>query len=152
NPFALFQQNMELCKKMFEIAVGSSKIAPDPRDWRFQDETWTKNPFFHRLSQAYLAMTDAVEKMIPEGLSDDDHARARLAADIVTSAFAPSNTLIGNPAAVLRAIATRSDSVAKGFRNFLSDWLNNEGMPSQVDDSQFQVGKNLGITPGKVVH
>jgi polyhydroxyalkanoate synthase len=152
NPFALFQQNMALYQNMVEIALGSSKIAPDPRDWRFQDDTWTKNPFFHRLSQAYLAMTDAIEKMIPEGLSDDDRARARLATDIVTSAFAPTNTLMGNPAAVLRAIETRGDSVAKGFRNFVSDWLNNEGMPSQVDDSKFQVGKNLGITPGKVVH
>jgi polyhydroxyalkanoate synthase len=152
NPFTLFQHNMELYRNLVEIAMGSSAIAPDSRDWRFQDETWTKNPFYRRLSQAYLAMTDAIEKMIPEDLSDDDRARAQLASDIVTSAFAPTNTLLGNPAAALRAIETKGDSVAKGFRNFVDDWLNNEGMPSQVDDSKFQVGKNLGVTPGKVVH
>ncbi|MDR2856584.1 MAG: alpha/beta fold hydrolase [Novosphingobium sp.] len=152
NPFTLFQQNMALCRNLFEIALGSSQITPEARDWRFQDEAWTRNPFYRRLSQAYLAMTDAVEQMIPEGLSQEDNARARLAADIVTSAFAPTNTLLGNPAATLRAIETRGDSVTKGFRNFVDDWLNNEGMPSQVDDSKFQVGKNLGVTPGKVVH
>jgi polyhydroxyalkanoate synthase subunit PhaC len=152
DPFAMFQRNMELYQTFIDIALGNSNIAPDARDWRFQDETWAKNPFYRRLSQAYLAMTDAVEKMIPEDLSNDDRARAQLAADIVTSAFSPTNTLIGNPAAALRAIETRGGSVAKGFRNFVDDWLNNEGMPSQVDDSKFQVGKNLGITPGKVVH
>jgi polyhydroxyalkanoate synthase subunit PhaC len=152
DPFAMFQRNMELYQSFIDIALGNSTIAPDARDWRFQDETWAKNPFYRRLSQAYLAMTDAVEKMIPEDLSGDDRARAQLAADIVTSAFSPTNTLIGNPAAALRAIETKGDSVARGFRNFVDDWLNNEGMPSQVDDSKFQVGKNLGITPGKVVH
>ena len=152
DPFALFQQNMELYQKMFDIALGNSTITPNPRDWRFQDETWSKNPFYRRLSQAYLAMVEAVEKMIPEDLSDDDRSRAQLAAEIVTSAFSPTNTLLGNPKAALRAIETKGDSVAKGFRNFVDDWLNNEGMPSQVDDSKFQVGKNLGITPGKVVH
>jgi polyhydroxyalkanoate synthase len=152
NPMTLFQQNLELSQKFFEIAFGSSDIAPDARDWRFQDETWSKNPFYHRLSQAYIAMKDAVEQMIPEGLADDDRSRAELAADIVTSAFAPTNTLMGNPAAMKRAIETKGDSLAKGFRNFVDDWLNNEGMPSQVDDSSFKVGKNLGVTPGKVVH
>ena len=65
---AMFEQGMDLYKSMFEIALGKSKIAPDPRDWRFQDEAWTSNPFYKRLSQAYLAMTDAVEEMIPEEL------------------------------------------------------------------------------------
>ena len=152
NPMTLFQQNMDLYRNMVEIMMGTSKIEPDARDWRFQDETWTKNPVYRRLSQAYLAMTEAVEKMIPENLSDDDRARAQLAADIVTSAFAPTNTLLGNPKAAMRAIETKGDSLARGFRNFVDDWLNNEGMPSQVDASKFQVGKNLGITPGKVVH
>src|SRR5690606_23804950 len=123
SPFALFQQNMELYQSFVDIALGQSKIAADPRDWRFQDETWTKNPFYRRLGQAYLAMTEAVEKMIPDDLSDDDRSRAQLAAEIVTSAFAPTNTLIGNPAAALRAIETKGDSVAKGFRNFVDDWL-----------------------------
>lgn len=152
NPMTMLQQNMELAQKFFDIAMGSSKIAPDPRDWRFQDETWTKNPFYSRLSQAYLAMTEAVHGMIPDDLADDDRSRAQLAAEIVTSAFSPTNTLAGNPAAMMRAIETRGGSLAKGFRNFVDDWLNNGGMPSQVDDSKFQVGKNLAVTPGKVVH
>ncbi len=152
NPSTLFQQNLELSRKFFEIALGSSDIAPDARDWRFRDDTWSKNPFYQRLSQAYIAMKDAVEQMIPEGLAGDDRSRAELAADIVTSAFAPTNTLMGNPAAIKRAIETRGDSLARGFRNFVDDWLHNEGLPSQVDDSSFKVGKNLGVTPGKVVH
>ena len=152
DPFALFQQNLELAKTFYGIAIGASQIAPDPRDWRFQDDVWSKNPFYKRLSQAYLALSEAVEQMIPDDLEPDARARAQLVSDIVTSTFSPTNTLIGNPAAMMRAIETRGDSLAKGFRNFLADALNNDGMPSQVDDSQFEVGKNLAVTPGKVVH
>ena len=152
NPAALMQQNMNLAKSMMEIAMGTSKIAPDARDWRFQDETWTKNPFYSRLGQAYLAMSEAVAELIPDSLAPDERSRAQLATEIVTTAFAPTNTLAGNPAAMLRAIETRGDSLAKGFRNFVHDWLNNEGMPSQVDTTKFAVGKNMATTPGTVVH
>lgn len=151
DPMGTFQKNADLSKKMFDITMGQSDVAPDARDWRFQHETWTKNPFYNRLSQAYLAMTEAIEGMIPEGLADDERSRAELASAIVTSAFAPTNTLAGNPAAMLRAIETKGDSLAKGFRNFVEDWLNNGGMPAQVDDSSFTVGKNMAVTPGKVV-
>ncbi|MCX7864492.1 MAG: alpha/beta fold hydrolase [Novosphingobium sp.] len=152
DPMSLLQQGIDFYRTLFDIALGKSTIEPDPRDWRFKDDAWTKNPFYRRLAQAYLAMTEAIESMIPEGLEPEQKARAALAADIVTSAFSPTNTLVGNPAALLRAIETKGDSLARGFRNFLEDWLNNEGMPSQVDDSNFEVGKNLAITPGKVVH
>lgn len=152
NPFTLFQHNIAIYQDLLDIALGKSEISPDPKDWRFQDEAWTKNPIYRRLAQAYLAMTDAIEKMIPDELADEDRARAQLAAEIVTSAFSPTNTLAGNPAALLRAIETKGTSVAKGFRNFVDDWLNNGGMPLQVDSSQFELGRNLGTTPGKVVH
>jgi len=152
DPVSMMQQGIDLYGKLFDIALGKSEIAPDARDWRFTDEAWTKNPFYHRLSQAYLAMTEAVENMIPEGLANEEKARAELAADIVTSAFSPTNTLVGNPGAMLKAIETKGDSLSKGFKNFVEDWLNNEGMPSQVDDSKFELGKNLAVTPGKVVH
>jgi polyhydroxyalkanoate synthase len=152
NPMNMLEQNIKLFQNMFEIATGTSTIAPDPRDWRFQDETWTKNPLYHRLSQAYLAMTAAVEQMIPDDLEADDKARAELAASIVTSAFAPTNTLLGNPAAIQRTIETRGANLSDGFKNMLDDWINNGGMPSQVDDSGYTVGENLAVTPGKVVH
>ena len=60
-PQSLLEQNMAFYKNLFEIAVGSSTIAADKKDSRFQDEAWTNNPAYKRLSQAYLAMTDAVE-------------------------------------------------------------------------------------------
>lgn len=152
DPFSLMKQSADLYRNLFDIALGKGTIEPDARDWRFKDEAWTKNPFYRRLSQAYLAMTEAVEGMIPEGLEPDEKNRAELAADIVTSAFSPTNTLIGNPAALMKAIETKGDSLTKGFRNLVDDWLNNEGMPAQVDDSKFEIGKNLAVTPGKVVH
>jgi len=152
NPFTWFQQGLDLYQNLFEIGLGTSKISPEKKDWRFQDETWTSNPFYQRLAQAYLAMTEAMEKMIPDELSTDDRARAQLATSIVTSTFAPTNTLFGNPAAIARSLETQGGSLAKGFENYLNDLIHNEGLPSQVDDSSFEVGGNLAVTPGKVVH
>ena len=148
---AMMQQGMDFYRQLFEIAAGSSTLTPDPRDWRFQDETWKTNPFYHKLAQAYLAMTQAVEAMIPDDLEGDAKARAELAASIVTSSFSPTNTLLGNPAAMQRAIDTKGGSLVKGFRNMVDDWINNGGMPNQVDDSDFEVGRNMAVTPGKVV-
>lgn len=151
DPALIMQQNIKFMQDFFAIMAGKSEIEPDARDWRFQDKAWQKNPMYHRLAQAYLAMTEAVEGMIPEGLEQDERARAELATEIVTSAFSPTNSLAGNPAALLKAVDTKGDSLAKGFKNLLEDWLYNDGMPSQVDDSELKVGKTLGITPGKVV-
>lgn len=151
DPAGMMKQGMDFYRNLFEIAAGTSTITPDARDWRFQDDTWKNNPFYGKLAQAYLAMTQAVEAMIPDDLEGDAKARAELAASIVTSSFSPTNTLLGNPAAMNRAIETKGGSLAKGFRNMVDDWINNGGMPNQVDDSGFEVGRNLAITPGKVV-
>jgi polyhydroxyalkanoate synthase subunit PhaC len=151
NPMDWMQQSLEFYRTMFEIAAGTSKIAPDPRDWRFKHETWNSNPLYKRLAQSYLAMTEAVEAMIPDDLEGDAKARAELATAIVTSAFSPTNTLLGNPAALEKAVETKGQSLVKGFRHMVDDWVNNGGMPNQVDDSGFEVGKNLAVTPGKVV-
>jgi polyhydroxyalkanoate synthase subunit PhaC len=150
-PQAMLAQGFDLFKQMTSIAMGTSTIAPDPKDWRFTDKAWTENPLYKRWAQAYLAMTDAVEKMIPDDLPFEEKARAQLAASIVTSTMAPTNTLIGNPAALAKTWETKGDNLAKGFRNFLKDLKDNGGMPAQVDDSGFEVGKNMAMTPGKIV-
>jgi len=150
--FKVFDQNVAFYKNMFEIATGASALTPDRKDWRFQDEAWTSNPLYRRLSQAYLAMTEAVEKMIPDDLPLEEKARAQLAASIVTSTLAPTNTLLGNPAALAKTLKSGGSNLARGFATFLKDLADNGGMPQQVDDSQFEVGRNLAATPGKIVH
>ena len=151
DPRTMVQQSMELTKAMFQIATGQSELAPDKRDGRFQHDAWTKNPGYKRVAQTYLAMTQAVEKMIPDDLSVENKQRAELAASIVTSAFAPTNTLFGNPAALAKTIETGGSNLTKGLAAFLDDIKNNGGLPQQVDKSKFEVGGNLAITPGKVV-
>lgn len=152
DPVELLERNLALCSDLLEIAAGSSSIAPDPHDGRFQHPAWTSNPFYRGLAQTYLAVSDAIEKSVPDGLAPDSRARAQLAATILTSALAPTNLLAGNPAAILRTIETGGGNLSKGFSNFLDDLLNNGGLPSQVDDSGFEVGRNLAVTEGKVVH
>ncbi len=151
DPRTMVEQSMDLTKAMFAIATGTSEIAPDPRDARFKDEAWSKNPAYKLLAQAYLTMTEAVEKMIPDDLSVENKQRAQLAASIVTSTMSPTNTLLGNPAALTKTIETGGSNLVRGFSAFLDDLKNNGGLPSQVDDSSFVVGGNLAITPGKIV-
>ncbi len=151
DPRKVFGQSFEMYKNMTDIALGTSDIAPDKRDWRFQDPAWTNNPFYKRLSQAYLAMTEAVEQMIPDDLSSENRSRAELAAAVVTSMFSPTNTLLGNPAAIDKTMKSGGTNLVKGFKTFVKDLQDNGGMPRQVDTSGFEVGKNLAVTPGKIV-
>jgi polyhydroxyalkanoate synthase subunit PhaC len=150
NPSSIVEQTTALGKTMLDIASGSSEIAPDPRDARFKDEAWRTNPAYKRLAQTYLAMTEAVEQMIPDDLTTENKQRAQIAASIVTSAMAPTNTLLGNPAAIAKTIETGGKNLTKGFTAFLDDMKNNGGLPQQVDTSSFKVGGNLAVTPGKI--
>ena len=76
-------------------------------------------------------------------LAEHPDQRAELAASIVTSAFAPTNTLMGNPAALAKTIETGGSNLTKGLAAFLDDIKNNGGLPKQVDNSKFEVGGNL---------
>ena len=151
DPKLMFAQGVDLTKTMFAIAAGKSDIAPDGRDPRFKHDAWNTNPAYKRLAQTYLATAQAVEKMIPDDLSLENKQRAELAASIVTTAMAPTNTLMGNPAAMEKTFETGSVNLIKGLGAFLDDIKNNGGLPKQVDKTKFEVGGNLAMTPGKVV-
>src|SRR5690606_9545652 len=57
-----------------------------------------------------------------------------------------------NPAALAKTLETGGSNLVRGFQAFVRDMVNNGGLPQQVDDSEFEVGRNLAVTPGKVVH
>ncbi|MDB5064226.1 MAG: phaA [Chloroflexi bacterium] len=125
----------------------------DRGDWRFADPTWQEHPGYRRLMQLYLTWCRTLEELVERA---DVHwrtrERARFAVTVLTSAAAPTNTVLGNPAALKRAVETGGGSLVEGLRHLLSDVRHNRGMPSQVDSSSFRVGENLAVSPGAVVY
>ncbi|PHR92448.1 MAG: class II poly(R)-hydroxyalkanoic acid synthase [Robiginitomaculum sp.] len=151
-PAPLAKNLVNYGKEMGQIVRGKSELAPDRRDRRFQDPTWHKNKAYKYGLQSWLAMRNGFEGWIEDsGISRADKARANFVLEILVDSFAPTNTLLGNPAAMKRMYETGGMSVVRGIQNAYDDLRNNGGMPSMVDNSKFEVGKNLATTPGSVV-
>jgi polyhydroxyalkanoate synthase subunit PhaC len=89
--------------------VRGQDVAPAKGDRRFTDPAWTSNPAFRMIQQTYLASAQALDRIVaamPERGSGTMAEQARFAASIVTSAAAPTNFLVTNPAAIKRAFET----------------------------------------------
>ncbi len=137
-------------------AVGADApgpVSPAKGDRRFNDKAYADNPAYFLLEQEYLLACQLVSELLDAAeLRADQDAKARFAANFILDALAPTNTLPGNPAAIREAFSTRGMSLVAGAKNFLNDLKNNGGWPSQVDSTGFEVGVNMGATPGVVVY
>lgn len=147
----ILDRGASLAGDVAAAVLGRSTVAPHKGDRRFADPAWETHPFYRRLGQAYLA----VERAIADAVEDADidwstRERARFAAGILSSGLAPTNTLVGNPAALKHAFDTGGLSLVRGGRNLLTD-LRHARLPRQVDSSPFRVGETVGATPGEVV-
>ncbi|MEL6369120.1 MAG: alpha/beta fold hydrolase [Pseudomonadota bacterium] len=139
-------------KDLVSILKGEADYAPDQKDRRFKDPTWEKNPAYKYSMQSWFAMRKGLEGWINDsGVSEADKARAHFVMNIIADSLAPTNSLIGNPAAVKRMYETGGGSLIRGLKNAYHDLRHNGGMPSQVDGRPFKVGENLANTPGAVV-
>ena len=154
-PRALAAESVRVAAELARVALGASDVAPSPADRRFADPAWSENPLYRRWAQAYLVWADAVERLTSTPRLRTDwrrELRARSAATKLVDAAAPSNMLVGNPAALKRAFDTGGSSLVRGWLNALRDVSSNGGMPSRVDGRPFEVGENLAATPGAVVY
>ncbi|MGK5112048.1 PHA/PHB synthase family protein [Geodermatophilus sp. CPCC 205506] len=156
SPRAVAAEALHLGKDLVDITRGTDRIAPAPRDRRFADPAWESNPAYKRLGQGYLAWAASVDRLVEryEASGSDPRTveRARFAANALVSAAAPTNTLLGNPAALKKVVETGGASVVRGTKALLNDLVHNGGLPAQTDRSAFAVGRDLGVTKGAVVY
>jgi polyhydroxyalkanoate synthase len=152
NPQVLIEENLAFARELLAIAMGRSRIAADLRDRRFSHVVWQKSGYYKRLMQGFVAWRDMLNRILDRAdTNTEDRERARFVLQLFTETFAPTNSLFGNPGALQRISETRGKSLLYGLQNFVDDLTNNFGMPRQVDERKFQVGKNLAMTPGAVV-
>ncbi len=138
--------------EMGRLMTGQSTVGPDAKDKRFADEVWKTNPFYRALLQSYLTWQQSLKAFIDDAdLDKKDADRARFVLSLFADTVAPSNTLLGNPVAMKQMYETGGASLVKGLTHMLEDLAKNGGMPSQVNMKAFQIGKDLGISPGAVV-
>ena len=151
SPLAVAKESVVLGAELMKIAVGASDIEPEKRDWRFKDDAWESNGIYKRLGQSYLALSKGAKRIVNDDADWKTRERAKFALEITTSALAPTNFLLGNPATLKKAFDTNGKSLLRGIKNFASDVRHNGGMPSMVDASPFKKGDNIAATPGAVV-
>ena len=73
----------------------------------------------------------------------------RFAAKGLVDAMSPSNFPMTNPEVVEKTIETRGQNLLDGLRNMLADI--GKGQLTHTSEGAFEVGRNLAMTPGKVV-
>jgi polyhydroxyalkanoate synthase subunit PhaC len=151
-PTAVMEQQAALVRELIGVLAGRSTLAPEPGDRRFQDPTWSTSRLYRGWMQGYLAWRRSLHALVDTmGLPRTNTARAHFVVGLLTEALAPTNFVLGNPAALKKALETGGASLGRGLGNFLRDVTTNGGMPAQVDRAAFEVGKNLAVSPGAVV-
>jgi polyhydroxyalkanoate synthase len=155
-PKAVATETVQLGKDFVSIAMGTEGHAPAEKDKRFADPAWRTHPGYRRLAQNYVAWTESLNRLVDGyeagGADWRDVERARFVVNALTSAMAPTNTFVGNPAAIKRAFETGGRSVLRGLGQLLDDVRHNGGMPQQTDPEAYAVGRNLGLSSGAVVY
>ena len=153
SPDAMAGAMARYAKALAQIVQGRFELASDPKDRRFADPAWKGNFLYKRLMQNYLLARNEFDSLIAEStLGEREKGQAQFLTALVTDALAPSNWLLGNPAAVRKAVDTGGMSLVEGARNLLSDLRDNNMLPRQVDSTPFQIGENMANSPGQVVY
>ena len=154
----LVSKYVDLWTQTWQRALGQPPnpiAAPPSGDARFRDPEWSANPYFDFLKQSYLLTTSWAEKIVNEthGLDDRTKQRAHYYLTQISSALSPSNFPMTNPEVLRETLQTNGENLVKGMEQLLDDMAKSGDLfkISQTDTTAFEVGRNLAITPGKVI-
>src|SRR3954454_8662082 len=132
------------------LVPGAAPEAEPIKDRRFSGEAWTKDPRYEAVARTYLAQTDLLRKALDAApLDDRSKAQWGFALNQVMDALSPANTLATNPEALQLAMETGGASLLEGLRLFTEDLA--KGRIAMTAESAFELGRNVGTTPGTVV-
>ena len=105
---------------------------------------------FVRILHSVLQRVPVEAEFVDQAQVDEESKlQLRFYARQFIDAMSPSNFPATNPEVIRTAIRTRSASLVAGMQNLIEDLQ--KGRITRVDESAFEVGRNLAVTPGSVV-
>ncbi len=121
------------------------------KDKRFAGDAWRELPAFDFLRQSYLLASNYVLEAGHQldGLDSHEQAKARFVLKQFVDAMSPSNFALTNPEVLQKTAESGGSNLLKGLEHLLDDL--HKGRMKMTDEDAFEVGRNVAITPGKVV-
>jgi polyhydroxyalkanoate synthase len=154
----LFSGYMTVWSNAIQRAGGETvedAVKPDKGDRRFQDAEWGNNAFFGFLKQAYLVTSRWAADLVEHADGLDEHTRhkAQFYVKQIANAISPSNFILTNPELFRETIASNGENLVRGMRMLAEDIEAGKGdlKLRQADYSPFEIGKNVAVSPGKVM-
>lgn len=141
-------------RRMGEPDIGDAE-KPDRGDKRFQDPEWARNAFFDFLKQAYLVTSRWAADLVEHAEGLDEHTRHKASFYVkqISQAVSPSNFILTNPELLRETAATSGENLVRGMHMLAEDIAAGKGdlRIRQADYSKFEIGRNVAMSPGKVV-
>jgi polyhydroxyalkanoate synthase len=130
-----------------------SLIKPPAGDRRFTGPDW-ELPAFNLLAQAFLVTEQWWHSTTSDihGLAHSNAAIADFSIRQCLDTMAPTNFALSNPKVLRKIMETGGGNFVSGLHNWIEDFqalLAGGGLRS---DQKFVVGKDVAVTPGKVVY
>jgi len=152
---ALQASYLEKQRKLWHaLATGEAAepaARPEAGDRRFAAKEWRDNPYYNYLKQSYLLAGEYLAQLVESAdLGGQAKERLRFTVKQWVDAMSPANFAATNPEVLRQVQESRGDSLTRGLANLLADA--GKGRISQTDEGAFEVGRNLAVTPGQVVH
>ncbi|MFD0986051.1 PHA/PHB synthase family protein [Methyloligella solikamskensis] len=134
-------------------AQTSTPAEAAPGDHRFDRDGWLKDPY--RLwAQSILLIEEwlnGVTRGVP-GVSRHHENVVSFTLRQWLDVWSPNNIPWANPEVVERTRATGGSNLLSGFQNWLEDWSRQVSGQPPVGTEAFQPGRDVAVTPGKVVY
>jgi polyhydroxyalkanoate synthase len=151
--WSLWQQSMR--KLLGHDVVPVAEAARSDR--RFRHEHWQENFLFDYIKQSYLIAAKHLHQAVAgiQGLDEQTAKKVEFYTRQYIDALAPTNFTLTNPEVLRETFASGGQNLLKGYANLLDDLTRGNGSGLNLrmtDDTQFKLGGNLAVTPGKVVY